>query len=188
MSNGTPRDRLLETARELFYRDGVSAVGVGRVIEEAGVGQMSLWRTFGSKQGLIEAWLRDLDREFLEEMQSAVTACPHPRDQVLALFRVCLRRTTDPRFLGCPLVKAAAEGEACGPTARELAAGHKQAVRAMFAAAARADGVRRPDELADQLLFLMEGVFATIGLSLSHRSGRHARSAALTLFDAADRR
>jgi AcrR family transcriptional regulator len=187
MSNSTPRDRLLETARTLFYVDGVAAVGVGRVIEEAGVGQMSLWRAFGSKQGLIEAWLRDLDAKFLTEMQNAVTANPNPRDRVAALFDVGLHRTTDPLFVGCALVKAAAEPAACGPVARRIAGEHKLAVHAMLLAAAQADRVRRPDELADQLLFLMEGLFATTGLALSPASGRHARSAALTLFDAAVR-
>lgn len=51
------RQRLLETADRLFYQDGVRAVGIDRVIAEAGVAKMTLYTHFPSKDDLILAAL-----------------------------------------------------------------------------------------------------------------------------------
>ena len=60
------RERILRAVDELFYRDGVQAVGVDAVIEHAGVNKMSLYRNFGSKDQLITAFLEDRDRQYWE--------------------------------------------------------------------------------------------------------------------------
>jgi AcrR family transcriptional regulator len=181
----TPRLRLLEAANELFYAEGIGAVGVSRLIERADVGQMSLWRTFGSKQGLVETWLHDLDQGLLTEMRTALDCASCPREGIAALFDVYARRAAGAYYLGCPLVKAAAEAAAGTPEARTIARTHKQSLRAMFASLAAAAGARQPDLLATQLLCLMEGAAVAVGLEAADEPVAAARAAALTLFDAA---
>ncbi|HEY4188196.1 MAG TPA: helix-turn-helix domain-containing protein, partial [Polyangia bacterium] len=56
-TGGSPRDRLLSAANELFYEEGVRAVGIDRVIERAGVAKASLYSTFGSKEELVRSYL-----------------------------------------------------------------------------------------------------------------------------------
>ena len=51
------RERILETAYELFSKHGTRAVGVDRIIAEAGTAKMTLYRNFGSKDELIVAFL-----------------------------------------------------------------------------------------------------------------------------------
>src|SRR5215831_11853765 len=58
------RERILAAVDELFYRDGVRAVGVDAVIEHAGVNKMSLYRNFASKDELITAYVEDRDRQY----------------------------------------------------------------------------------------------------------------------------
>lgn len=58
------RDRILETASELFYRRGVRAVGVDLVVEKSGVAKTSLYRHFGTKDELIAAFLKREDLDF----------------------------------------------------------------------------------------------------------------------------
>src|SRR5262245_15038094 len=58
------RERILQAVDELFYRDGVRAVGVDSVIEYAGVNKMSLYRNFASKDELIAAYVQDRNRQY----------------------------------------------------------------------------------------------------------------------------
>jgi len=57
----SPRERILDTAGELFYAEGIRAVGVDRVVDESGVARMTLYNQFGSKDGLVTAWLTRRD-------------------------------------------------------------------------------------------------------------------------------
>ena len=57
-------DRIRRTAREMFYRDGIRAVGVDAIVTQAGVTKPSLYRSFASKDELAAAYLRDYDAEF----------------------------------------------------------------------------------------------------------------------------
>ena len=53
----TPRDRILQAAHDLFYRDGIRATGIDRVIAESGVAKVTFYRQFASKDDLILAFL-----------------------------------------------------------------------------------------------------------------------------------
>ncbi len=58
------RERILETASEMFYRNGIRAVGIDAIIARCGVAKMSLYRNFPSKDALVAAWLEDRDKFF----------------------------------------------------------------------------------------------------------------------------
>ena len=71
------RERILRTASELFYREGTRAVGVDLIVERAGVAKTSLYRHFGTKDDLIEAFLLLEDDDFWQHwdrIEVAVTA------------------------------------------------------------------------------------------------------------------
>ena len=71
-------DRIRETARELFYRQGIRAVGVDQIVTEAGVTKPSLYRAFASKDALAAAYLRDYGRDFFDRFQRVISAMPCP--------------------------------------------------------------------------------------------------------------
>ena len=56
-TSASPRERLLKAASKLFYDEGIHTVGIDRVIEKAGVAKASLYSAFGSKEGLVRAYL-----------------------------------------------------------------------------------------------------------------------------------
>lgn len=66
------RQRVLDTAAELFYRDGVRAVGVDRIAAESGVAKMTLYYHFRSKDELVAAWLRRRDEEWMSWLVGSV--------------------------------------------------------------------------------------------------------------------
>src|SRR5882762_10007972 len=77
-------DRIRATARDLFYREGIRAVGVDEIVNRAGVTKPSLYRSFSSKDELAAAYLRDYDGEFWIRFERAVAAHPDdPKAQIL---------------------------------------------------------------------------------------------------------
>ena len=54
------RDRLLAAADRLFYREGVRAVGIDRVLAEADAAKASLYQHFGCKDQLVASYLERL--------------------------------------------------------------------------------------------------------------------------------
>src|SRR5260370_30085057 len=110
----SPRDRLLDAASELFYAEGVQSVGINRVIEHAGVAKDSLYRTFGSKEELVCAYLKARHEETLAVLRSAVAATEDPIGRLLAVFDAQARLFRTPDFRGCAFTAAAAQANPGG--------------------------------------------------------------------------
>src|SRR5579863_5068593 len=108
----SPRERLLDAASELFYAEGIQSVGIDRVIERAGVAKASLYRTFGSKEELVCAYLDARHEQTLGGLRSAVTATEDPLERVLAVFDAQGRMFQTAGFHGCAFTAAAAEAPA----------------------------------------------------------------------------
>jgi AcrR family transcriptional regulator len=104
------RQRILETADRLFYQNGIRAVGVDRVIAEAGVAKMTLYAHFPSKDDLIVAVLRhreDALREFVGEAMGR--HAKRAKDRLRAFFAALKDLFSQSGFRGCPFQNALAE-------------------------------------------------------------------------------
>jgi AcrR family transcriptional regulator len=160
------RRRILDTASEMFYRDGIRAVGVDAIIARSGVAKMSLYRNFPSKAALVAAWLVDRDLAFWRRWERAEATYPNdPRRQLGAILDMVAARVCDPRWRGCPFLNTATEFPEPGHPAYAVILGNKAAVRARLRALAAAAGAHEPDLLAQQLQLLIDGAYA-IGQSL----------------------
>lgn len=155
-------DRIRKTAREMFYRDGIRAVGVDAIVNEAGVTKPSLYRSFSSKDELAAAYLRDYDAEFWNRFDAACAAHPgDPRAQILAYLSGLGARAVQSGYRGCGLTNAAVEYPESDHPARVVAVAHKAQLRTRLAAMAREMGAADPDALGDGLLLLLEGAFVS---------------------------
>jgi AcrR family transcriptional regulator len=155
-------DRIRETARELFYREGIRAVGVDEIVSRAGVTKPSLYRSFASKDELAAAYLRDYDVEFWERFEHTIAAHPgDPRAQLHAVFERLARRAVEPDYRGCGLTNAAVEYPEPNHPARLVAQADKRALRQRLTEMAAAMGAASPAVLGDALLLLMEGAYAS---------------------------
>lgn len=157
------RERILEIAGGLFFRQGYRAVGVDTIVKESGLAKMTLYRYFPSKDDLIVAYLEQVNQEFWRWFHQAVeSAAGQPREQLMAVFEALKKLVSGPRCYGCPFLVAAAEFPGPDSPGHRVALAHKQAVRDHFRELAVAAGARKPEELADQLLLLMDGSFAAV--------------------------
>lgn len=174
----TARRRILDAAQELFYREGIRAVGVDAVIARAGVAKMSLYRAFPSKDDLIVAFLEEVSQHYWEWWDEVVARHDGaPRQQVQALFAGLVRHTTGPRFRGCPFTNTAIEFPDPGHPGRAVVQAHRRELRRRLAELGRALGARDAALLADQLLLLMEGAYSA-GTVMCGESPCHAVAAA----------
>ena len=152
------RARILDTASDLFYRQGIRAVGIDTIVAQSGVAKMSLYRHFASKDELIVAYLALRNEGYWTWFNRAVARHPgDPRAQLLSLFASLRRQTLHPQYRGCPFLNALIEFPAPDHPGHRVAIAHKHAVRERLAALAREAGARDPDRLAAHLQMLMDG-------------------------------
>ncbi len=155
------RDRVLDTACELFYRKGIRAVGVEEIVSTADVSKISLYRSFPSKDELVAAYLEARNVWYWRWWDEVVNRHPDdPKAQLRALFRSLLRKVTSEGYRGCPFTNSATEFPDPGHPGRRIAEANKRELRARLSALCTELGARDPALLADQLLLLMEGAYA----------------------------
>jgi AcrR family transcriptional regulator len=153
-----PRMRILATARDLFYRDGIRAVGVEAIAAEAGTNKMTLYRNFGSKEELIAEYLRGEAGEVEAHWDALIARHgDDPKALILAWLKDMGALMIRPESRGCPMVNAAVELPDPDHPGRKVIEQHKSAMRDRLAAACRKAGLAHPELLADQIHMLVEG-------------------------------
>jgi AcrR family transcriptional regulator len=160
--SGSPsvRERLLNTAADLFYREGMRAVGVDLVVERTGVAKTSLYRYFPAKDDLIAAVLERDDRNYWAHWERiAQEAGQDPAAELSAHVQWIARYIDRPEFRGCAFLNAATEFPGADHPARKIALRHKVELRRRVAALTVRLGIRDPEGLADQLVLLVDGAY-----------------------------
>ncbi|MCB9455806.1 MAG: TetR/AcrR family transcriptional regulator [Anaerolineaceae bacterium] len=179
------REAILETAANLFFREGFRAVGVDTVVKEAAVAKMTLYRHFPSKDDLIVAYLQDTNEKFWTWFDESTAQPPdQPRIQLIAFFKALEKLVTSPQCYGCPFLNAVVDFPEDSHPGHQVALEHKQAVRSRFRELAHQAGAHTPDVLADQLLLLMDGAFMAVRMYGIDNPAGHVSGAAETLIAA----
>lgn len=152
------RERLVQTAGELFYAEGIRAVGVERLLAVSGVGRASFYRHFPGKDDLVVAVLRAHGDAWCAWLREAVRA---RGGGPLAIFDALAERFAADDFRGCAAINAMVESADPGSAAHRVAAGHKRDVTAYVAELLRASGRDDHAELAEQFMILIDGAIVT---------------------------
>ena len=188
------RDRIFETACDLFYRHGIRAVGVDAIATEAGTNKMSFYRAFPSKDDLVAEYLRDQQAGYFDWWDQAIAPfAGDARRQIEALFEAYLdlARFKAKADCGCKTSRGCALGNAAVeiPEGNELLGSivhdYKMEIRKRLRKLAREAGARDAETLGDALMLLMEGGYYT-RLTFPQNSGPVASivKAARALIDA----
>lgn len=174
--NSSPRQRLLAAADELFYNEGVHAVGVDRVIERAGVAKGSLYYNFSGKDELIKEYLLGRHVAWTARVEEQVVKANGAGDKILAVFDALGMLFAEPGYRGCSFMNAVAEAPIGGP--EMPAAGHYRSwLHELFGNLTAELPVQNPRELAEQLVLLYDGAVGTAQMD----NTRHAATTAKTL-------
>lgn len=179
------RERLLASADELFYREGINNVGIDRILEHAGVAKASLYSTFGSKDELVRAYLEGRQDTRRARIERHLAGKRSPRERVLAVFDAQAEAMGQPDFRGCAFLMATVEqpGESRG---KPVCDDYREWIRALFVQLVTEAGVRKPEPLARQLLLLYDGATVAAQMDGAGAEGATAaRATAAALLDAA---
>jgi AcrR family transcriptional regulator len=154
-----PKDKLFETAARLFYQHGYRAIGVDTLAAESGIGKMTLYRHYPSKDDLILAYLKDSDDVFWNHFDSVTKDLPTAREKLLAFFQSLQDYVLSPACYGCPFNNVATEFPEMEYAGHQIALEHKQKVRTWFMQLSEETSASEPKALANALILLMDGAY-----------------------------
>lgn len=157
------RDRILNTARDLFYREGARAVGVDTVVAQSGVAKTSLYRWFPSKDALIVAVLEQERKDrWAGWDKTAALSDPEPRARLRAHLTGIARFVSSSHFRGCPFMNIISAFPDPQHPARLLAIDEMEELRRRLRGLVdNIAGVKNPEELTEHLLLLVDGAFSS---------------------------
>jgi len=180
------RNRILEAADELFYRDGIRSVSVDTIAKKAGVTKRTLYYHFRSKDDLIAAYLEARSdptlsryRRWFQEFDGTVA------ERIAGMFGKLAVWAKSPRWKGCGFARAAAElAGAPGHPAIAVASRHKKCFEQLFVELLRSEGVSKAGFVAQQLMVLLDGAITEILIHHDYSYAQVAGDAAMTLIEA----
>jgi AcrR family transcriptional regulator len=152
------RDRLVRAAEQLFFAEGVRAVGVERLLTESGVGRASFYRHFASKDDLIVTVLRNYDEAFRGRLRDAVRA---RGNDPLAVFDALAERFASDEFRGCAAINTMVEIADPASLAHQVATASKRSVIDYLDELLAAAGYAEHAALAEQFMLLIDGALVT---------------------------
>jgi AcrR family transcriptional regulator len=153
------RDRLLEAADRLFYREGVRAVGIERVLAEAEAAKASLYQHFGCKDQLVASYLERRTADARAKIEAYLADTPASQ-RALKFFDWVVEWAESKEFRGCPLQHTVSELTDAAHPARAIAHGQREWFAERFLEWTKAAGVKDPKVTARALVVLFDGAVA----------------------------
>ena len=179
---GAARERLLLAAGDLFCRYGINATGVDAIVAAAGTAKTTLYKAFGSKEGLIEAVLEREGSTWREWFSAEVDALPGTAsDRLVHLFDVLKKWFAEENFYGCPFINAVGEHDKEEDRIRLLTLKHKKIVLDKITELARDARPEDPDGLTHELNLLIDGAIVAALITRDPNVADHGRNAAARL-------
>lgn len=173
----------MKAARELFYRDGYG-VSIDVIADRADVAKPTVYVHFGSKEGLIEAVLRQASEQWFSDLDEELERrSGQPVAQLVAPFDLLVADLPDPSYRGCVLVNAAATFCSRSHPADQVLEAHDQRLLGVFERLSAAAGSGEPADLSRQLLLLFNGIKVKGIVDSSGAAAGDARAAAVALLN-----
>lgn len=175
---GPARRRILDTALALFYADGIHAVGIDRIIAEAGVAKATFYHHFPAKDALVCAYLEEQDTLI---RRHAVPRGDTPEESVLSVFAAITEIACGPGFRGCAFINAAAEYPDPDHPVRRVVDSFRRWFRGLLEEQLVAAGHPDPHGTAVALLALRDGLAIAGELDDPAEAGPAVRTAVARL-------
>jgi AcrR family transcriptional regulator len=178
------REHILAVAHDLFYWHSIKGTGVDTIAKEAGVAPTTLYRLFASKDDLVAAYIERASG-FYKQWFLDATAEGAPADRIRSLFDALIVQVQPDQCRGCPFLMAMAELPDASIKAHALAAGTKAWVRDRIGELTAQLSIEDSETLADQIVLVMEGVYASVQALGVDGPARQARGLVETLLTGA---
>ncbi|WP_044901285.1 TetR/AcrR family transcriptional regulator [Pseudomonas sp. CFII64] len=181
----TVQDKILQTAEQLIYQNGIHAMGMDLLVRTSGVARKSIYRYYATKDEVAVHALSARDIRWMAWFRSETDKAPTPEARILNMFAVLKGWFESEGFRGCAFINTAGEiGDPADPV-RQLAKAHKQKLFDYVLELCQPLGVAQPEMLAKQLLILIDGAITLARVMADHSAAYSARDVAELLLKSA---
>lgn len=157
MKTTDTRDKILKTAEQLIYQNGIHAMGMDLLVKTSGVARKSIYRHFANKEDVASAALTERDERWMQWFRTESDKGATPQERILNMFTVLKSWFESDGFRGCAFINTAGEvGDPEDPV-RQIAKMHKQKLLDYTLELSGQLNAENPEALAKQLLILLEG-------------------------------
>jgi AcrR family transcriptional regulator len=181
----TAREKLMLSADQLFYAEGIHTVGIDRLIEHAGVAKASLYALFGSKDDLVKAYLEYRAERRQGRITERIAKLKTPKAKILGVFDFVGEVAAEPGFRGCAFVNASAEGDEAKVS--NVCDATRDWTKKLFTDLAREHGAKNPADVGRRLAVLYDGALTACAMDRDPARAKDAKAVAEVLLDAATR-
>jgi AcrR family transcriptional regulator len=154
------RERLLKTAGQLFYAEGIHTVGVDRLVAEAKVTNATFYRHFPSKEDLAVAYIESVDQVIRTQIDSLMAANLSAVEILQGIGASLVEQIRSPGYRGCAFLNAAAEFPAPDHPVHRAVVQHRdwylQTITELFARASDAP----PEHAGRHYVMLRDGAMS----------------------------
>lgn len=181
------REKILATAEQLIYQNGIHATGMDLLVKTSGVARKSIYRYFMTKDDMAEAALKARDIRWMYWFKTECDKGDTPQDRILNMFAVLKGWFESEGFRGCAFINTAGEvGDPDDPV-RQIAKLHKQKLLDYILELTEQLSIEQPFVLAKQLLVLVEGAITMARVMGDYSAADSAREVAQLLLKQASR-
>jgi len=178
------RQKILQTASDLFYQKGIQHVGINEVIATSNVAKRTFYKHFPSKDQLILEVMLYREKQWLQWFEKSVELRGKTaREKLLATFDVLGEWYAQPDFRGCPFINAVLELANANHPAHHVSVTLREAIRTHIMQLATQAGVREPKAFSQQYLLLIGGASLMATIEGTPAGAQYARQALSVLID-----
>lgn len=179
------REKILATAEQLIYQNGIHAMGMDLLVRTSGVARKSIYRHFANKEDVASAALNERDERWMQWFRTESDKGDTPQERILNMFTVLKSWFDSEGFRGCAFINTAGEvGDPDDPV-RQIAKMHKQKLLDYALELSGQTDTEHPAVLARQLLILIEGAITMTYVMGDRNAADNAREMAKVLLERA---
>jgi AcrR family transcriptional regulator len=167
-TDGDAYQRILSTARDLFYRQGYRATGINEIIEKSGVAKATFYANFPSKDDLALAYVKAMNEKEAREVSVGLEKYSGPYEKLLGLLEWSIDWSKERDFRGCAYLNISSEVPDHEHPVRQESKGHYRTLRSLIGSLMKELKAKRgaawkdrdPDKVADDYMLIFAGALA----------------------------
>lgn len=152
--------RILATANELFYGDGIRTVGIDRLISSSSVTKATFYKHYGSKDRLIVQYIEGRHAAEVAQLEAMAEKAHTPEATLRAIVTHVATAIGEPGFRGDAFLNAATEFAEPSHPVRSVVLRHREWLTGFLADIFQGLGHRRPGDAADEFLLARDGAMS----------------------------
>jgi AcrR family transcriptional regulator len=152
------KERIIETASDLFYYQGYNQTGINQIIDQAGVAKASMYQHFRSKEDIAVAYLSARHIMWMGKLNDFVSVQNTSKGKVIGCFDYLMEWLNEVNFRGCGWQNIITDLPKDHDKIRDQAIYHKNDLRKWIHSLLKEEGTyTEAEELGDEILILIEG-------------------------------